>query len=130
MSEIAAQIVQRFQRIYIGDSVIQRLEIDFRQMQCVFLLHAASILKAGSDPNIFDPEQRYEPAKLVFRGVDFISCPEGEFFLNATIVDFEATADPDSDLVVFHLQMTGGHSNETFMRSLVVRAQSFSLEAA
>ena len=127
MNDTAEQVVQRFQHIYIGDSVIEHLAVDFQHMQCTFLLNAGSILKDGSKPNVFDPAQRHEPAALVFYGVRSITCPEGDFYLNSTIIRFEATLDDNSDLVRFRLEMTGGVDNESFMRSLIVKSRGFSL---
>lgn len=129
MNETAEQVVERFQYIYIGDSFVKRLLVDFQRMECTFLLNAGSILKDSSNPNIFDPAERYEPAALVFYGIRSISCPEGDFHLNSTIVDFEARLDKPNNLVEFYLQMTGGIDNESFMRSIVIKAQNFSLES-
>ena len=130
MNESVDEIVQRFQRIYIGDSLIQHLSLDFRQMQCVFLLSSASLLKDEARPSIFDPAERYTPAVLTFDGVWSIACPEGDFYLNATVVEYEASADARSALVTFRLVMTGGFDNDSFMRSLIIRAQSFSVGPA
>jgi hypothetical protein len=130
MNETAEQVIQRFQYIYIGDSVIEEISIDFQCMKCTFLLSHGSILKDYLQPNIFDPAQRYKPAALVFCEVLLISFPEGDFYLNSTIVDFEATLDEESNLVSFRLEMTGGIDNESFMRSIIIKAQDFYIEAA
>lgn len=127
MNEPVDDIVQRFQRIYIGDSLIQNLSLDFREMRCVLLMSSASLLKDTANPNIFDAAERYVPAVLSFDGVQSIACPEGVFYLNATVVEFEAVAEANSTLVTFRMVMTGGYDNESFMRSLVIKSRSFSL---
>jgi hypothetical protein len=124
------RVVERFNRLYVGDSVIQRIDIDLLSQQCAFFLNAASVLKAIPEPSIFDPEVRYEPACLSFEGVRSISCPEGQYYLNATIVNFEATPITDNELVEFRFWVTGGYDDESFMRSLVVVARDFSLARA
>jgi hypothetical protein len=127
MNEMSDQIVQRFQRIYIGDSYIKSLVLDFEKMQCTFLLNGGSLMKDSPNPSIFDPEQTFEPAVLVFYEVHSFACPEGAFYLNSTIVGFKAQLDRNSDLVMFHLEMSGGFDNESFMRSLSIQARNFSL---
>lgn len=122
----AMNIVKRFHRIYIGDSIISRIEIDMRSARCAFHLNGASLLKEGSGNDIFDPEERYAPACLSFAGVLSISCPEGKFCLNSTIVDFEAVP-AENELIEFRLEMTGGYDQSTFTRSLVIEARDFSL---
>jgi hypothetical protein len=93
-------------------------------------MSSGSRLKDEAKPNIFEPAERYVPAVLTFDDVQSIVCPEGEFYLNATVVGFEAVAVPNGDLVTFRLVMTGGYDNESFMRSLVIKAKSFSLGSA
>jgi hypothetical protein len=126
MNKAVDDIVKRFQRIYIGDSLIQNLSLDFREMRCVLLMSSVSLLKDEEKANIFDVAERYAPAVLTFDGVKSIACPEGAFYLNATVVEFEASAEANSDLVTFRMMMTGGYDNESFMRSLVIEAKSFS----
>jgi hypothetical protein len=120
---------QRFNRIYIGDSVIERIELNLSTAQCNVILDRAILLREGSPPNIFDPAVKYEPACLTFKGLQSIYCPEGKFYLNNTIVNFGAEA-LGEDLVEFSLEVTGGYDNETFMRSLVFVALDFSLSSA
>jgi hypothetical protein len=129
MDATAEQVVQRFRHIYIGDSLVEKMLIDFQRMECTFLLSTGSILNESLQPNIFDPAQRYQPAILAFHGVRLISFPESDFYLNSTIVEFEATSDGSSNLVSFYLEMTGGSNNESFVRSIVIKAQTFCIEA-
>ena len=120
-------VAERFNRVYMGDSVIERVHIDPLSQQCAFFLSAASVLKDVPKPSIFDPEVRYEPACLRFEGVRSVSCPEGEYYLNPTIVNFQATPISHNELVEFRFRMTGGFDNESFMRSFVIVARDFSL---
>ncbi|SEJ19753.1 hypothetical protein SAMN04244579_03456 [Azotobacter beijerinckii] len=127
MSESADDAVQRFRRIYIGDSLIQQLSLNFQEMRCTLLLSSAILLKDEVSPSIFDPKARYMPAVLTFDGLQSVTCPEGTFYLNATVVEFDAVADATSDLINFRLVMTGGFDNDSFMRSLLFKAKDFSL---
>ena len=122
----AMDIAKEFRRIYIGDSVISRVEIDIRSDRCTFDLNGASLLSDGPNASIFEPEERYEPASLSFTGALSISCPEGKFCLHSTIVDFEAVP-AENGLITFRLEMTGGYDENTFKRSLVIEARDFSL---
>ena len=120
------EVLQRFSRVYLGDSIINRIEIDIAASRCSFFISGASLLKDEPSSSIFDPEQHYAPACLTFEVVRSISCPEGSFFLNSTIVDFEAKPS-DGGLSAFRLVMTGGFDNETFTRSLLILARQLSL---
>jgi hypothetical protein len=119
-------VMHRFEKIYIGDSLIERIELNLVTTVCKVFLNGASLLKEEGD--IFNPAQRFEPACLSFKGVKSITCPEGEYYLNNTVVDFEVSM-VDDDLGRFTLQMTGGRENETFMRSLTLVARDFSLDS-
>jgi hypothetical protein len=130
MNETAADIAKRFGRIYIGDSLIQSLSLDFRGMRCVLLMSSVSLLKDEENASAFDPAERYAPAVLAFDDVRSIACPEGSFYLNATVVEFDAVADANNSLVTFRMVMTGGHDNESFMRSLAIEAKGFSFGPA
>jgi hypothetical protein len=121
--------VQRFNRIYLGDSIIEQIVLDIANQTCVFKINGALVLKDSSNPSIFDPQERYAPAYLGFEGVRSISCLEGAYCLNATIVDFDAVAEEGGDLISFRLTMTGGYDNDTFMRSLILVARDFSLDS-
>ncbi len=121
----AIVVLDRFRRVYIGDSVVKHIEFDLESFQCNLLLDAASLLKDVEVPSIFDPEQRYSPACLAFKSVKRLSWPEGDYYFNNTIVEFSAA--PYKDLVEFKLVLTGGLTNESFMRSFVILAEDFSL---
>lgn len=66
-------------------------------------------------------------AYLTLQNVKSISCPEGAYYLNATIVDFSATLLEDA-YIAFQFLMTGGFDNESFMRSLIFTAIDFSIQ--
>lgn len=122
----ALDVVSRFEKVYIGDSLIERIELNLVTAVCRVFLNGASLLREVTD--VFNPAQRFEPACLSFQGTQSVTCAEGEFYLNNTVVDFDASAIDDA-LVRFKLEMTGGLTNETFMRSLVLVARDFSLGA-
>jgi hypothetical protein len=130
MNEIMDDIVKKFRRIYIGDSLIRNLSLDFLERRCVLLMSSVSLLKDDEKANIFDVIERYAPAFMTFDEVKSIACPEGAFYLNATVVEFEAVAEANGDLVTFRMVMTGGYDNESFMRSLVIEAKGFSFGPA
>lgn len=127
ISQTISQAVDRFSRVYLGDSLIRRIEIDMVQAQMTFLCTSALLLRNSQNADIFDPEQRYQPAQLSFDGVKSISCPEGQFYLNSTIVDFDAKSAGDEGLIEFRMEMTGGFDNDSFIRSLIIVARDFSL---
>jgi hypothetical protein len=125
-----SQVVGRFSRVYLGDSLIQRIELDMVHARITFLCNSALILREGQNADIFNPEQRHQPAQMTFDGVKSISCPEGRFYLNSTIVDFGANPADDEGLIEFRMQLTGGFDNDSFMRSLIIVARDFSLVTA
>jgi hypothetical protein len=123
-----AQVAVRFNRVYLGDSLIRRLDIDLANSQLTVICTGAAIV--GNGDSIFNPEQRYAPARITFEGVQSLFCPEGRYYLNATVVDFGAKCNEDDGLVEFRLEMTGGIDNDSFMRSLVIIASDFSISTA
>ena len=129
-SQNISKVVDRFSRVYLGDSLIQRIEINMVHAQMIFICTSALILKDSPNADIFNPEQRHQPAQLIFEGVKSISCPEGRFYLNSTIVDFDAKPVDDEGLIEFRIEMTGGFDNDSFMRSLIIVARDFSLATA
>jgi hypothetical protein len=129
-SQNVSQVLARFRRVYLGDSLIQRIAIDMVHAQITFLCTSALILKDSQNADIFNPEQRHQPAQMTFEGVKSIACPEGRFYLNSTIVDFDAKPADDEGLIDFRIEMTGGFDNDSFMRSLIIVARDFSLATA
>lgn len=121
--------------ICIDDSFIERIVFDLIEQKCQLRLEYASVLKDGPDPDPFDPEVLYQPALLTLEGMRSISCPEGAYHLNQTVIDFKVEPVKGSDLLRFSFTMTGGTSRiddptNTFIRSLVMVAKDFSLRAA
>lgn len=130
IAQKVSQVIARFNRVYLGDSVIQRIEIDMGRAQMTFLCNSALLLRGDQNADIFDPERRYQPAQLTFDGVKCFSCPEGRFYLNTTIVHFEAKPADYEGLIESRIEVTGGFDNEFFMRSLIIVARDFSLTTA
>lgn len=125
-SQNTSEVVNRFSRVYLGDSVIERIEIDMICDQMTFLCNYALLIDANN-PNIFEPERRYQPAYLTFDEVKCFSCPEANFCLNNTIVSFDARPASEEGLTEFRMDMTGGFYDESFMRSFIILARDFSL---
>ena len=125
--ELSLEPLEKFNCINIADCAIGRIEIDIGSQRCSFYLDGAQVLKPGGD--ISDPEQDYEPARLTFKGVRSISCPEGKYCLNWLIINWDERR-IDGDLWQFSLEMTGGCDNETFMRTLVIEAKDVGLGPA
>lgn len=126
---VIVDVIKRFRRVYLGDSLLRRIELDLQANVCTFIFDTALFLKDSSQPSIFDPEEQYTPARLDLMGVTSMSCPDGEYFLNSTVVDLNVRLSNRADLAEFTFTMTGGVDNETFMRSLRVTAKDFFLTA-
>ena len=120
--------INNLDRIYIGDSLISRIEIQLATSECHFLISYASLLREG-ESDIFNPERVYKPARLRFKDVESISCIEGAYYLNGTIVNFESVLISENR-IKFTFQLTGGFDNDTFMRSLEILAGDLSIEDA
>src|SRR5215471_9637715 len=102
------EVVNRFSRIYLGDSLIEQIEIDIAQAKITLLCTSALLLRDVAEADIFDPERRFKPATLEFHGVRSLRFPEGNYYLNSTIVSFEAVPLADQQLVTFRFETTGG----------------------
>jgi hypothetical protein len=129
-STAVSNVVKQFDRVYLGDALVQRIEIDLVEHGIAISCSRALVLRSDPGADMFDPAERYEPATLVFQDVRSLVCPEGSFFMNATIVDYDARPSPDDGYVEFRLELTGGFDNATFMRTLVIVARNFSLGTA
>lgn len=126
-SQNTSEVVDRFSRVYLGDSLIERIEIDMICDRMTFLCSSALLIRDAKNPNIFEPERRYQPAYLTFDEVKCFSCPEGNFCLNNTIVNFDARPASEEGLTEFWMEMTGGFDDECFIRSVLILARDFSL---
>ncbi len=121
-------VISEFDRVYIGDSFIEKIELNLAKERCVFFLDHALLLKNGSS-DIFDPAERFTPAILILEGVVSISFLEGNYYFNTTIIDFKGTL-LKNNLVEFTFTMTGGIDNESFIRTIIVIAKNFTISSA
>lgn len=115
--------VERFDLVYIGDTFIKQIQMNISEHTCTFILSGACIHKTPIEA--FAYEKIYQPATLEFQGVRTVHFPD--YCLNAQIVDYSAVDTGHDGLYKFSFTMTGGWSNETFMRTIEVVAKDFSL---
>lgn len=114
----------RFERCYLGDASVQELTLEPAAQRCTLRLSGAAVLRDPDKP--FDYEQVYEPACLTFLEVRSVRFPEA-YCLNHLIVDYSVGPCDAEGYSVFSLSLTGGWSNETFMRTIEILAKDFSL---
>ena len=117
----------RFDRIYVGDSLLHLMEIRTGDANCRLHLDVGKILKPGSK-DIFDPQTQFSPASLVFKGLRSVNIEGGHYELNSTIVDFGAKPASVEGLIEFFFVLTGGITQESFMARLNFVARSCDLE--
>ena len=117
--------LEKFERLYLHDSMINSLEVLTAEARCRLRLHAGAVLRVkGGDK--FDPFVRYAPALLTLDGVREMTF-EGRYQLNATIVDVEATPLSGGEYLTFTFDLTGGHDADAYMVKLRIVAQNFAL---
>jgi hypothetical protein len=121
------EIVNRFNTLYLGDSLLQEISVETGSAQCRLRFSAGSVLKKGG--TIFDPELRFEPALLRLHAVKSIQCEGGPYRLNSTVVDFGAAPTDHDDLIEFSFDMTGGTDPESFLVKVTIRAEDFDFAA-
>jgi hypothetical protein len=115
---------REFNRLYLGDSLLQQVVLDIGEAKCQLKFNAGKVLKAEG-ASIFEPEAKFEPAFLRFRGVRSLCCEGGPYQLNSTVVDFGAAPSEDSDCIEFYFDLTGGTDPEAFMVKVKVLAKYF-----
>ena len=118
------EMTDRFNTIYLGDSLLQKVELKTTEAECQLTFNAGKVLKA-SGASIFDPRARFEPAQLTFHGVRAISCHGGVYRLNATVVDFAAQPADAPDHIEFSFDLTGGHDPDAFLVTIKIVAVRF-----
>lgn len=120
-----AEIVSRFNRLYLGDSLLQRVEVKIGEAECRLTFNSGNVLKAEG-ASIFDPEAKFAPAMLRLRGLRSIS-GEGatRYQLNSTVVDFGAATGRNPDYIEFYLVLTGGTDPDAFMAKVTFEAKDF-----
>ena len=116
------ETVGRFNKLYLGDSLLQQVVLDIAEARCLLKFNAGKVLKAEG-ASIFEPQEKHEPALLRFDGVRSISC-DGRYQLNSTVVDF-GSAPAGDDHVEFYFDLTGGADRDAFLVRVKVLATSF-----
>lgn len=116
--------MSRFNRLYLGDSLLQRILVDTAEARCLMRFSSGKVLK-GDGSSIFDPEARFEPAQLVVSGVRSIGFDGGLYQLNATVVDFGAVLANVTGYVELFFDLTGGSDPSAFMVRMKIVARDF-----
>jgi hypothetical protein len=120
-----ANTVSRFNSLYIGDSLLERLELNTQGAECHFRFTMAKVL-AAEGASIFEPLAKYEPGWLRLSGVRSISFDQG-YQLNSTVVDFGAVDHGDGEYIEFYFDLTGGTDPDAFLVRLTILAKDFEL---
>lgn len=121
-----SESLEAFAKIYIGDSMMQVVELRTADAICRLTFHAGSVLPhAGA--SIFEPVARYTPAIMTIGDVWEVSF-EGRYQLNATVVDFDAVPTPDGERIEYTFTLTGGSDPDAFMVKMKVVGGGFSFE--
>jgi hypothetical protein len=118
------EIVTRFNRLYLGDSLLQQVELKIGEAECRLTFNAGKVLKAEGG-SIFEPEAKFAPAVLRLQGVRSISCEGGRYQLNSTVLDFGATPSEDRVHIDFYFDLTGGTDPDAFMVKVKFEARGF-----
>lgn len=121
---VASDTLARFNCLYLGDSVLQKVVIDVAAGECVLEFHAGKVLHAENE-NIFEPVEKFAPARLRLLELTAISCDGGGYQLNSTVVDFGAELGANESLV-FYFDLTGGWDPDAFVVRLKFVAKNFS----
>jgi len=79
----------------------------------------------AEDGNIFEPAERFAPARLRLLGLTAISCDGGGYHLNATVVDFGVELGAN-EFLMFYFDLTGGWDPDAFVVRLRFTAKDFS----
>lgn len=114
-------VVERFSALYLGDSILERIDIQSTRSACILHFHSGALL--GPDRDIFKPLKRCQPAIVAIQRVHSISFEPG-YFLNSTVVDF-CVQPLHSEIYAFSFELTGGDSNETFLVGLTIAGEDF-----
>jgi hypothetical protein len=110
--------ISRFNILYIGDSLLERLELNTQEAACHLRFSMARVLEAEG-ASIFEPRARYEPAWLRLSGVRSIRFDRG-YQLNSTVVDFGAIDHGDGEYIEFYFELTGGVDPAAFLVKMTI----------
>lgn len=119
-------VIERFDLLYLGDEFIRQIILDISKQTCSLALSGASIHKLPI--KAFDYDITYQPATIDFLEVKSVNLPD--YCLNLQIVEYEINKTMHDDFYNFSFTMTGGWSNDTFMRTIEIIAKDFSLSGA
>jgi hypothetical protein len=122
-------IVREFNRLYLGDSLLQHVVLDIGAAECRLGFDAARVLVAEG-ASIFEPEASFAPAWLRLVAVRSVRCEGGRYQLNSTVVDFGAAPHGDGDGIAFWFALTGGADPDGFLVTVTIVAASFQLGPA
>ncbi|QSQ17732.1 hypothetical protein [Myxococcus landrumensis] len=118
------EIVSCFNTLYLGDSLLQRVEFRIPEAECRLTFNAGKVLKAGGG-SIFEPEARFAPALLSLHGVRSVIWDEKTYQFNSTVVDFGAALSGDGEHIEFHFALSGGTDPDAFLVKLTFIAKAF-----
>ncbi len=118
------EMMTGFNRLYLGDSLLQQVELKIVDAECRLRFNAGMVLKA-KEASIFEPEAKYAPAVLRLEGVRSITFEGGRYQLNSTVVDFGAVPGTDCDHIEFYFDLTGGVDPDAFLVRLKFEAKAF-----
>jgi hypothetical protein len=119
-----AEVISRFEAIYLGDSLLEVIELRTADAECRLTFNAGKVLKADGS-SIFEPEATFEPACLALLGVRSLHCEGGPYQLNATVVGFGAEPGSVPGFIEFYLDLTGGIDPAAFMVRMTFLATHF-----
>lgn len=119
-------VIDRFDLLYLGDEFIHQISLDISKQTCRFTLSGASVHKFPI--KAFDYEVTYQPANINFMAVKSVNLPD--YCLNLQIVEYEINKTTHNGFYNFSFTMTGGWSNDNFMRTIEIIAKDFSLSNA
>jgi hypothetical protein len=120
-----SDVAKRFNGLYLGDAMLQHVELRIASSECLLTLDRGMVLEPGG--TIFAPKASFAPAVLSFNGVRTISCEGGQYQLHSTVVDFGAEASAAEGYVAFSLHLTGGTDADAFMIKVRIEAADFTL---
>ncbi len=118
------ETVSLFNRLYLGDSLLQKVELVTGEAEARLIFNAGKRLKTQGG-SIFEPEAAFAPAVLLLQGVRSISCEGSSYQLNSTVVGFGAGPCDDDPYIDFWFELTGGTDPEAFMVKMKVVAKGF-----
>ncbi|WP_224241737.1 hypothetical protein [Hyalangium gracile] len=118
------QIVTNFNALYLGDSLLQQVELKIGDAECRLKFNSGKVLEAEG-ASIFEPKEMFAPAVLRLQGIRSITCEGGRYQLNSTVVDFGAVISKEHEYIDFYFELSGGTNPDAFLVKLKFEAMSF-----